>query len=498
MKINFNSKLLSNILVLGLAENFDLGRDTNLDQDLQQAIAQIVALRKFEAKTGTTASLTTLNHPQIKYILLVGLGKIKEFNLLAAAKFGGKIIAALKYMKFEQATAILDKRLLADDEAQVYANVAYGANLRNYSFFKYKSAEKLKDITIINHLELITALAEKASTIYTQELEPVAEAIYFSRHLVSEPANIIYPETFANTAKEALAPLGVEVEILGEKEMHLLGMNAILGVGQGSIRESKLLVMQYNGGNPGDAPIAFVGKGVTFDSGGLSLKPANGMEDMKYDMSGAAVVTGLIKALAGRKAKVNIVAIAGLVENMPDGNAQRPSDVVKSMSGQTIEVLNTDAEGRLVLADALWYCQDRFKPKFMIDLATLTGAMVIALGNHHAGLFSNNSELADNLIQAGKNVDEKLWPLPLSNDYDKMIDSVIADVRNTSNSSNGRGAGSITAAQFLKRFVNDVAWAHLDIAGVSWADKDRDLNPAGATVFGIKLLDNFVRGYEKD
>ncbi len=498
MKITFNSKLSSNILVLGLGEDFDLSRDTNLDSELQQAITQIVELRKFEAKTGTTASLTTLNHPQTKYILLIGLGQVKDFNLLAATKFGGKIIAALKCMKLEQAAVSLDKRLIATDEAQVYANVAYGANLRNYSFSKYKSAEKLKDVTIVNYLELITSTAEKALAIYTQELEPVAEAVYFSRHLVSEPPNIIYPETFANTAKEALAPLGIEVEILGEKEMHLLGMNAILGVGQGSIRDSKLLVMQYNGGTPGEAPLAFVGKGVTFDSGGLSLKPANGMEDMKYDMSGAAVVTGLIKALAARKAKVNIVAIAGLAENMPDGNAQRPSDVVKSMSGQTIEVLNTDAEGRLVLADALWYCQDRFKPKLMIDLATLTGAIIMGLGNHHAGLFSNNSELADKLIQAGKNVDEKLWPLPLSSDYDKMIDSNIADVRNTSNSTNGRGAGSITAAQFLKRFVNDVTWAHLDIAGVAWADKDRDLNPAGATVFGIKLLDNFVRNYENN
>jgi leucyl aminopeptidase len=276
--------------------------------------------------------------------------------------------------------------------------------------------------------------------------------------------------------------------------MEQLGMGALLGVAQGSAREPQMVIMRYDGGKRGQAPLAFVGKGVTFDTGGISIKPAQGMEDMKWDMGGSAVVIGLMKALAGRKAKCNVVGVVGLVENMPSGTAQRPGDVVTSMSGQTIEVINTDAEGRLVLADALWYTKKRFKPKLMIDLATLTGAMIVALGQEQAGVFASDDKLAERLHASGKNVGELVWQLPMSADYDKLINSDIADMKNIG----GRGAGSITAAQFLKRFTNGVPWAHLDIAGVTWSSKPKPTVPKGGTGFGVRLLDDFVaENYEK-
>jgi leucyl aminopeptidase len=316
--------------------------------------------------------------------------------------------------------------------------------------------------------------------------------------LVSEPANELYPTALVARAK-ALIKLGVKVDALGERAMANLKMGALLGVGQGSVRESQLLVMRWNGAPraKGEArrPIAFVGKGVTFDTGGISIKPAGGMEDMKWDMGGAGVVIGLMRALAARKAKVNVVGVCGLVENMPDGNAQRPGDIVTSMSGQTIEVLNTDAEGRLVLADALWYTQDRFKPRLVVDLATLTGAIIVALGSSHAGLFSNDDALSGQLTAAGQEVGEPVWRLPLGRDYDKLINCDVADMKNISG---GRGAGSITAAQFLQRFVKDgTPWAHLDIAGVTWSSKVQPTVPKGGTAFGVRLLDELVaRNYE--
>ena len=311
---------------------------------------------------------------------------------------------------------------------------------------------------------------------------------------------MIYPETLAEQAR-TLEKLGVEVEVLDEAAMRELGMGALLGVAQGSAKPPRLVVMQWRGagkdkddGQP--APLAFIGKGVTFDTGGISIKPAAGMGEMKWDMAGSAVVIGLIRLLAARKAKVNAVGVVGLVENMPSGTAQRPGDIVTSMSGQTIEVLNTDAEGRLVLADAMWYCQDRFKPRLMIDLATLTGAIVVALGHHNAGLFTNDDELATRLIEAGKAVGEEVWRLPLAEAYDRDIDSDAADVKNIGG---GRAGGSITAAQFLQRFVNKVPWAHLDIAGMAWSSKDAPTVPKGATAFGLRLLDHFVaQYYEKE
>jgi leucyl aminopeptidase len=301
---------------------------------------------------------------------------------------------------------------------------------------------------------------------------------------------VIYPETLAQQAK-SLTKLGVKVQVLDEKQMAKLGMGALLGVAQGSARKPRLVIMRWDGAQTvkNKAPIAFVGKGVTFDTGGISIKPAGGMEDMKWDMGGSGVVMGLMKALAGRKAKANVIGVVGLVENMPSSTAQRPGDVVKTMSGQTVEVINTDAEGRLVLADAMWYCQERYKPHTMIDLATLTGAIIVSLGNENAGLFANDDEICERLTSAGMSVAEPVWRMPLGDAYDKLINSDIADMKNIG----GRWGGSITAAQFLQRFVKEgVKWAHLDIAGVTWSNKDAPTVPKGGTAFGVRLLDRLV------
>jgi leucyl aminopeptidase len=310
---------------------------------------------------------------------------------------------------------------------------------------------------------------------------------------VSEPSNILNPESYAEICKK-IKVKGLEIEVLGEDEMKKLGMGSLLGVGQGSEKKSNLVVFKWNGGKKGEQPLAFVGKGVTFDTGGISIKPATNMEDMKTDMAGSAVVVGLMKNLAERNAKINAVGVIGLVENMPSVTAQRPGDVVRSMSGQTIEVINTDAEGRLVLADALHYTNTKFKPKLIVDLATLTGAIIVALADIYAGLFSNDDSLSKNLEESGQKTGEKVWRLPLSEEYDEMINSDIADMKNVGS---GRGAGSITAAQFLQRFVGDTKWAHLDIAGVAWKGKGDALAHKGATGFGVRLLDELVRKYEK-
>jgi leucyl aminopeptidase len=308
-----------------------------------------------------------------------------------------------------------------------------------------------------------------------------------AREFVNEPPNVLYPEEFARRAAQ-LRKLGVDVEILDVKAMTKLGMGALLGVAQGSVRPGRTVIMRWNGGKRGDRPVAFVGKGVCFDTGGISIKGAASMEDMKGDMGGAACVVGLMHALAARKARVNAVGAIGLVENMPDGNAQRPGDIVTSMSGQTIEIINTDAEGRLVLADVLWYVATKFKPKFMVDLATLTGAIMVALGTEHAGLFSNNDELAARLIEAGVETDEKLWRMPLGAAYDKLIDSQFADMKNTG----GRHGGSITAAQFLQRFVDNTPWAHLDIAGTAMGAPKTEINQSWGSGYGVRLLDRLV------
>jgi leucyl aminopeptidase len=398
---------------------------------------------------------------------------------------GGSLLAKLAATRAETVAVVIDE---PGATPAAIGELAAGLRLRHYRFDKYKAVrgeDASLSLSITLHVAdpvaADAAIADRGATV---------DGTLLARDLINEPANVLGPVEFAARAAE-LRHLGVTVEILEPEQLAALGMNSLLCVAQGSDRPARLVVMQWRGGNPDAAPLAFVGKGVVFDTGGISIKPAASMEDMKGDMGGAAAVTGLMLALATRKAPVNIVGVIGLVENMPSGNAVRPGDIVKAMSGTTIEVINTDAEGRLVLADALWYTQDRFKPRFMINLATLTGAIVVALGHEHAGLFSNNDELAIQLLNAGLNANEKLWRMPLSSGYDKMLESKFADIRN----SVGRPAGAITAAQFLQRFVNDVPWAHLDIAGTAFGGSTTEVNTSWAPGFGVGLLDRLVRDY---
>ena len=458
-----------------------------LDKSTGGALTRAMETGRFAGKAGQFISVLAPAGIDVGAIVLAGIGK-EKLNTRDAESLGGKVVTHLNAAGFKHAALFIESPG-KNPAAQLAAHAGFGATLKSYRFDKYRTKEKADAKPTLQSLTLVSPGAKAAQKEYAT-LEKIAGSIFFTRDLVSEPANVIYPESLAAKAKE-LSKVGVTVEVLGEAQMKKLGMGSLLGVGQGSERESQLVVMRYNG-NPSaknKAPVAFVGKGVTFDTGGISIKGAAGMEDMKWDMGGSGTVIGLMRALAARKAKVNAVGVVGLVENMPDGNAQRPGDVVTSMSGQTIEVINTDAEGRLVLADALWYTQDRFKPQFIVNLATLTGAIIIALGSHRAGLFSNNDKLADQLFNAGEETGELLWRFPLGDVYDKQINSAIADMKNVGE---GREAGSIAGAVFLQRFVNDVPWAHLDIAGVAWTNKDQDITPKGATAFGIRLLNQLV------
>jgi leucyl aminopeptidase len=473
-----------------------------LDEATAGAVTRALsAASRFGGKKDQLLPIIAPPNLSISRIVLAGLGKPEAADARMLQQLGGHLVVHLNGAGEKEATfAIEIDEASPIGQAEAAAELAFGAQLRSYRFDKYKTKQKPEQKASLERLTVSTTAAAMAERAY-QPLEKTAEAVFFTRDLVSEPANVLYPETLAAQA-EALTELGVEVEVLDQDKMRQLGMNALLAVGQGSERPSRVVVMQWHGAkghgarDAGDGkraqPLAFIGKGVTFDTGGISIKPAAGMGDMKWDMAGSAVVIGLMRLLAARKAKVNAVGIVGLVENMPSGTAQRPGDIVTSMSGQTIEVLNTDAEGRLVLADALWYCQHRFKPRLMIDLATLTGAVIVALGHHHAGLFSNNDELADRLLDAGKAVGEQVWRLPLAESYDREIDSDAADVKNIGG---GRAGGSILGAQFLQRFVNDVPWAHLDIAGTAWSTKDAATVPKGATAFGVRMLDRFVSQY---
>ena len=420
--------------------------------------------------------------------LLVGIGEEKKLNELSLQKLGAKILAFVNGAKFSEVKIIFADKNHSKNSSQL----AFGMVLQGYRFNKYFVNKKADKELRVNKIDFFV-VDEKANKTEFSKLEILANNIFFVRDLVSQPANILNPQSYAEICKD-LRKDGLEVEILGVEQMKKLGMNALLGVGQGSAFESKLVILKWNGGKKGEQPLAFVGKGVTFDTGGISIKPSANMEDMKTDMAGSAVVAGLMRNLAQRQAKVNVVGVIGLVENMPSGTAQRPGDVVYSMSGQTIEVINTDAEGRLVLADALHYTNTKFKPKLIIDLATLTGAIIVSLADVYAGLFSNDDELAMQLTKSGELSGEQVWRLPIGEEYDEMINSDIADMKNVGS---GRGAGSITAAQFLKRFIGETKWAHLDIAGVAWKGKGDAMAHKGATGFGLKLLDYFVRKYEK-
>lgn len=496
MKISFAKPHVpaEDAVIVGVLENKVFTPTAQALDDLAAGgIKRAMDASKFTGKKDQVLTVLAPTGTTVNRVVLVGLGKAEAIDAQAAQAFGGTGLAQV--LSSGDATAAIAVDAVPGlklAEADFAANVAFGAKLRSYRFDKYFTKEKKDDKPSVKKLAVLCAAAGAKSAF--APLDAIAEGVFVTRDVVSEPANVIYPETLAEECKK-LGALGIEVEILGEKQMKKLGMGSLLGVGQGSDRESQLVIMRWNGAKDKDtAPVAFVGKGVCFDSGGISIKPAGGMEDMKWDMAGAGAVIGAMKALAGRKAKANVVGIVGLVENMPSGTAQRPGDVVTSMSGQTIEVINTDAEGRLVLADALWYAKETYKPKAMVDLATLTGAIIISLGGEYAGLFSNNDKLADRLTEAGKAVDERLWRLPMGDAYDKQIKSDIADMKNVG----GREGGSITAAQFLKRFVGDVAWAHLDIAGTAWSKKDTAICAKGATAFGVRLLDKLVADHYED
>ncbi|MEO3998700.1 leucyl aminopeptidase [Mesorhizobium sp. CAU 1732] len=457
--------------------------------DPQGILKKAFGIAEYKGKLATTLEVLAPYGTDFDRIAAVGAGKPEALDETAWSRIGGASVSALRKA---QDVSVIFEVAGAEPSADDVAAFAFGMVLGSYTFDKYKTKKKDDDTAAPAKSAKITimcanpAAAKKAFG----GSEAVADGVLLARDLVNEPANILGTLEFADKVRE-LEKLGVKVEVLTEKEMKKLGMGALLGVAQGSVRPPRLMVMRWDGGKPKDQPIAFVGKGVVFDSGGISIKPAGGMEDMKGDMGGAAAVTGLMHALAGRKAKANVVGIIGVVENMVDGNAQRPGDIVTSMSGQTIEVINTDAEGRLVLADALWYCNERFKPRFMINLATLTGAIIVALGSEHAGLFSNNDDLAEKLLGAGTSTAEKLWRMPIGPEYDKLIDSKNADMKN----STGRNAGSITAAQFLHRFVKDTPWAHLDIAGTAMGAPASEVNQSWGSGYGVRLLDRLVRDH---
>jgi leucyl aminopeptidase len=460
----------------------------DLDKATSGALERAVKAAAYKGKKGKILEIVAPAGVTISRIVLIGAGSSKGFSALDAETLGGNAAARLLTGRDKNAAfalAGLTIKKLGNDEFA--ARVAIGAKMKSYRFDKYRTKEEKDDKPVLTKISVQTS-ATKAKDVFAI-YDAINDGVFLTRDLVSEPANILYPDSFAKRC-QALSKLGVKIKVLGEAEMKKLGMGSLLGVGQGSIRESKLVAMEWLGGKKGEAPVAFVGKGVTFDTGGISLKPAPNMEDMKWDMGGAGTVTGAMAAIAGRKAKANVIGVIGLVENMPDGNAQRPGDVVKSMSGQTIEVLNTDAEGRLVLADALWWTQETYKPKAVIDLATLTGAIIIALAHEFAGMFTKDDKLAKQLDAAGDATGDKLWRMPLTQAHDEMIKSDIADMQNIG----GKGAGSSSAAAFLGRFIKDgVSWAHLDIAGMAWNPKDKPTCPKGGSGFGVRLLDEYVR-----
>ena len=495
MKISFADHALpdgGSIVVFAAGESL-LASARALDERSGGLLSRAAKAARFEGKADTVLDLILPAGLPHDRILLVGIGDAAKLTASAAESLGAGLQAGLTGKGVSEAVVMVDPVEGAPLPLTEFAALmGHGARLRGFTFTRYKTKtkkDKEKD-KILDRLTFSVAAADAAKKQF-KALDAVADGVFLARELVTEPPNVLTPVEMADRAQKALEDLGVKVKVLDKKDMKKLGMGALLGVGQGSVNESRLVSMEWQGDPDAadQAPLAFIGKGITFDTGGISIKPAGGMEDMKWDMAGAGAVIGLMAALAGRKAKVNAVGIVALAENMPGGNAQRPSDIVTSASGQTIEVLNTDAEGRLVLADALWYAKTEFKPQLMIDLATLTGAIIVALGSEQAGLFSNDDALASRLTQAGAATGEKLWRMPIGDAYDKEIDSDIADMKNIAA---GREAGSTIGAVFLQRFVDGCPWAHLDIAGVAWSKKDKGPVPKGATAFGVRLLNRFV------
>jgi leucyl aminopeptidase len=493
MKITFDKKSpKTDALVVFAMENGKLlPAGARADDISGGAIARAMRAEKFEGKK---ASMLVIAGPQglsHRHVVVLGLGQPDKLRAADFEKMGSALAPALNAKRTVAAEIAFpdDLAFKNADGDEAASRMALGALLTGYRFDKYLTKEPQDKKPTLKSLQFTVGNPARARKAFSAA-QKVADAVFLTRDLVSEAPNVLYPESFANIIRKELSPLGIEVRILNAKAMADLGMGALLAVGQGSVREPRLVTMRYNGGAKNKAPVAFVGKGITFDTGGISLKPGPGMEEMKWDMAGAGVVTGLMKALAARQAKVNAVGIVAIAENMPSGSACRPGDIVTSMSGQTVEILNTDAEGRLVLCDALWYAQEKFKPSHIVDLATLTGAIIVALGHEYAGLFSNDDDLAEDLAAAGAEIGEELWRMPMNEAWDKAIDSPAADVKNIAA---GRDAGSAIGAHFLRRFIQKgVKWAHLDIAGVAWSAKDRTSAPRGATGFGVRLLDRYV------
>jgi leucyl aminopeptidase len=455
------------------------------------SVARAAEAERFTGKGGSALDLVLPAELKVGRLSVIGAGKAAELKARDHLKLGGAAAGKVPASGGE-ATIVAD---LPDGpmSADAVADLAIGARLRAYAFDRYKTKRKEGEEKR-RPLNLTIAVASPAAAARAwNSRQSVADGVTLARDLIHEPANVLYPEEFARRAG-ALRKLGVVVDVLDVPAMKRLGMGALLGVGQGSARDSRTVVMRWNGGKRGAPPVAFIGKGVCFDTGGISIKPAAGMEDMKGDMAGAACVVGLMHALAARKAEVNALGAIGLVENMPDGKSYRPGDILRTMSGQTIEIINTDAEGRLVLADVLHYVNTKYKPKLMIDLATLTGAIMVALGQEYAGLFGNNDELAERLVAAGEATGERVWRMPLGPEYDKLIDSKFADMKNTG----GRHGGAITAAQLLARFVGKTPWAHLDIAGTALGSPQTEINKSWSSGWGVRLLDHLVAEHYED
>ena len=485
MKVKFVSKLnkMSEIVFLVLSKKSAL-KNIGLNDKHIKEITKSIENKGFGFKLNEIIEINSIKDSKLKTVYICGLGnKTKDLNASEFEKIGGKITELTKLKT--KTSVIIDKEVNNNENIM---RLGYGSILGSYSFNKYKT----KNFT--NHKLSLIEIASNNHTKLNNDFNrytSISDGVFYARDLVNEPSNVLYPKAYAQRIQK-LRQHGLKIEVLGESKMKTLKMHSLVGVGQGSQRESQLVIMHWNGNKAKKTkPICFVGKGVCFDSGGISIKPSNKMEEMIGDMGGSAAVVGTMLSLAKRKAKVNAIGIVGLVENMPDGKAQKPGDIIKSMSGQTIEIQNTDAEGRLVLADALWYAQKRFKPELMIDLATLTGAMVVSLGSLIAGLFSNDDKLSSKLIDAGEESGDQVWRFPLSKSYDKLINSKFADMKNIGMG----GAGSITAAQFLQRFVNKVPWAHLDIAGTATGMPKTSTNTSWATGFGVHLLDTFVKKF---
>ena len=477
IKINFKKQVFNRPnenLIFFVDENFNISSlKKSISNSDYSYVSDLIKTRDTKKK------IIIFNISSKKKIILVSINKNitnSEIENLGADCYN--IIKELKKSNF-----FINSDTIIQNTKNLVGHFLHGIRLKSYLFEKYKSNKTKKNIDINIFGKNIPTTKDQV------KFNAIEEGTFYARDLVSEPGNVLHPDEYAKRIN-SLKKFGLKINVYDEKKLKKLGMNTLLGVGQGSTRGSYLVIMEWNGLRNKSKPLAFVGKGVCFDTGGISLKPAKFMEDMTYDMAGSAVVVGLMKSLALRKAKVNAIGVVGLVENMPGGNAQRPGDIVKSYSGKTVEILNTDAEGRLVLADAITYTEKKFKPKFIVDLATLTGAIIVSLGSEYAGLFSNDDKLSKQLIDAGENVEEKVWRMPLNKNYDKLIDSKNADMQNINYIG---GAGSTTAAQFLQRFIlNKTPWAHLDIAGMAFSKYGGALNSGGATGYGVRLLNKLI------